>query len=204
MIWAGRTPGELRPTATERYARPGCLRRRIQRQEPQCNVQGVGRWPNRDPLGEEDGPNEYAFVHNMPTTLLDPWGLKTCDDCKDPCGDAQKKGLDGGDAGGVICCGGKKYFCAWGGNNPDPAIQGSIKKCLLKHERDHRTDQDCPKSGGPSREPWKPGKDPAAEERHAYRIELRCLQNEQKKCKTQACRDELQRWINDRQTRVVP
>ena len=49
----------------------------------------IGRWPNRDPLGElgfellrsrkmnllGDGPNHYAFVRNNSVNLIDPFGL---------------------------------------------------------------------------------------------------------------------------------
>jgi len=35
------------------------------------------RWTGRDPAGFVDGPNLYAFVHNGPTFLFDPWGLET-------------------------------------------------------------------------------------------------------------------------------
>lgn len=34
----------------------------------------VGRWVNRDPIGEHDGPNIYAFVHNDPLNQSDPDG----------------------------------------------------------------------------------------------------------------------------------
>ena len=32
------------------------------------------RWINRDPIGEDGGPNLYAFVENSPLDLVDPWG----------------------------------------------------------------------------------------------------------------------------------
>lgn len=35
----------------------------------------LGRWLNRDPLGEEGGLNLYGFVENAPTTWADPFGL---------------------------------------------------------------------------------------------------------------------------------
>jgi RHS repeat-associated protein len=35
----------------------------------------LGRWLNRDPLGEEGGPNLYAFVANAPLQAVDPLGL---------------------------------------------------------------------------------------------------------------------------------
>ena len=36
---------------------------------------GTQRWLNRDPVGEADGPNLYAFVHNNPVSMVDPDGL---------------------------------------------------------------------------------------------------------------------------------
>ena len=36
---------------------------------------GLGRWLNRDPLGESAGLNAYAFVHNNPINRNDPSGL---------------------------------------------------------------------------------------------------------------------------------
>jgi RHS repeat-associated protein len=35
----------------------------------------LGRWLNRDPIGEGDGMNLYAYVRNAPTTRNDPFGL---------------------------------------------------------------------------------------------------------------------------------
>jgi RHS repeat-associated protein len=35
----------------------------------------TGTWPNRDPIGEDDGPNVYAYGANNPVTFIDPWGL---------------------------------------------------------------------------------------------------------------------------------
>ena len=35
----------------------------------------LGRWVTPDPAGFIDGPNLYAYVHNRPLSLLDPYGL---------------------------------------------------------------------------------------------------------------------------------
>lgn len=35
----------------------------------------LGRWINRDPIGETGGVNVYGFVGNEPLTVLDPVGL---------------------------------------------------------------------------------------------------------------------------------
>jgi len=38
----------------------------------------TGRWPNKDPLGEDGGENLYAFVYNVPIDEIDPVGLAAC------------------------------------------------------------------------------------------------------------------------------
>jgi len=35
----------------------------------------TGRWPSRDPIGEEGGLNIYSFVLNSPTNFIDQYGL---------------------------------------------------------------------------------------------------------------------------------
>jgi len=35
----------------------------------------IGRWTSPDPLGFEDGPNLYAYVHNSPIRYFDRFGL---------------------------------------------------------------------------------------------------------------------------------
>ena len=36
---------------------------------------GRGRWPSRDPIGEEGGLNLYAAMGNEPVNMFDPLGL---------------------------------------------------------------------------------------------------------------------------------
>jgi len=40
----------------------------------------TGRWPSRDPIGEEGGVNIYGFVSNLPTSQIDFLGLCECKD----------------------------------------------------------------------------------------------------------------------------
>ena len=35
----------------------------------------MGRFVTPDPVGFSDGPNLYAYVHNSPMVLVDPYGL---------------------------------------------------------------------------------------------------------------------------------
>jgi RHS repeat-associated protein len=43
----------------------------------------VGRFLTPDPIGFTDGPNLYAYVHNCPLILIDPYGLLTMEDAKE-------------------------------------------------------------------------------------------------------------------------
>lgn len=54
------------------------------------------RWLNRDPLGDVDGHNNYAFVHSNPITTTDPLGLITtpCGGARDALEEAQEEGED--------------------------------------------------------------------------------------------------------------
>ena len=38
---------------------------------------GTGRWLNQDPIGYQDGPNLYAYVHSNPINRSDPQGLQS-------------------------------------------------------------------------------------------------------------------------------
>ena len=39
----------------------------------------IGRWVTSDPIGFDDGPNLYAYVHNNPLNYVDLYGLKAGD-----------------------------------------------------------------------------------------------------------------------------
>ena len=43
----------------------------------------VGRFVTPDPVGFSDGPNLYAYVHNSPLVLVDPYGLTALDDAEE-------------------------------------------------------------------------------------------------------------------------
>ena len=43
----------------------------------------VGRFVTPDPAGFSDGPNLYAYVHNSPLILVDPYGLTALDDAEE-------------------------------------------------------------------------------------------------------------------------
>ena len=138
----------------------------------------IGRWPNRDPLGEVGGQNLYAFVRNSPISHYDPVGLVLAgcsrDPCADPCGDAKQKGLDRGHVGGVVCCSGKKYSCVWLSGGLTGAKNEKAKKindkCIARHEDTHHDDIDCPSVPGTITRPgFKPGKDSNAGECAAYK-----------------------------------
>jgi RHS repeat-associated protein len=45
----------------------------------------LGRWINRDPIGEQGGVNLYQFEENDPVSKLDRFGLWTCDPCSEQC-----------------------------------------------------------------------------------------------------------------------
>ena len=150
------------------------------------------RWINRDPLGEKGGKNLHGFVGNRPSSRLDFLGLRAeapggpAGHCQDPCGDAKKNGLDKGDAGGVICCKGKKYSCVWTpGKATIPKAVAIVTNCITLHENDHHDDIDCPKVwcyGFPTRPAFKKGKNANAEECSAYKVELSCLQSNRSQC----------------------
>jgi RHS repeat-associated protein len=44
-----------------------------------------GRWLSRDPIGESEGPNLYAYVSNSPVAHRDLLGLSKCDTAYNEC-----------------------------------------------------------------------------------------------------------------------
>ncbi len=53
----------------------------------------TGTFLTRDPIGYQDGPNVYCYVHCNPITSFDPWGLETQSESKD----AAQEAFDNGD-----------------------------------------------------------------------------------------------------------
>jgi hypothetical protein len=74
----------------------------------------TGRWLNRDPLAEHDGPSLYCFVKNTPVAnydrdgqvILPGGGEPKPVDCSNACNEAKQRFINGGDAAGIVCCGG--------------------------------------------------------------------------------------------------
>lgn len=169
----------------------------------------TGRWLSRDPV-QEDGflvllsdrsdyevdqeQNLYCFVSNDSLSHYDNLGL-VASPCANPCADAKRQGLDNGNVGGVVCCGGKKYACVWisGGatHATNKKAKSIIDKCSSVHEKHHFGDINCPCSSGVTRPGFKPGKDPNTQECAAYKAEVACLKQSlgdcmgNKQCKAQ-------------------
>ncbi len=127
------------------------------------------------------------------------------------CRDAKSGNLDNGNAGGVVCCDGRKVACNWHwlpDGEPNDFIERIIETCITEHEVSHFDDIDdcgatCPSLTRPN---FRAGADQGAEECTAYRIELACLRRSLPLCDSlendahkRQCRDVIQNtWITDR------
>jgi len=172
----------------------------------------LGRWLNQDPTGLRGGRNAHVFVMNQPTDIYDAHGLAPADSrdewCANACETAKAENLDrnllGGpkDAGGVICCAGKKTACVWdpslNGKVTNPTAQEIVGACIKKHEESHFPEINCPQpSCGISREPWKDPKKSAESECAAWTQELKCLSDGASKCaRSPECLASLDRALN--------
>jgi hypothetical protein len=55
-------------------------------------------------------------------------------------------------AGGVVCCAGKKYACAWAADKEvNPTAKAIVGRCVMEHERTHLDDVNCPCSSSVTR-----------------------------------------------------
>jgi RHS repeat-associated protein len=146
------------------------------------------RWLNRDPLGEFDCENVYAFVRNASLGAFDLMGLFGCrpSPCADPCGEAKRLNRDMGDIGGVVCCGGKAFVCLWKSGGSTGAGKGLASEitdeCARVHENAHVPDVDCSKSKDFDRGGPKPGVKNTISECKAFKAQSACLKNSIKRC----------------------
>lgn len=137
-----------------------------------------------------DGKQEPTPIPNpTPTPFLSP-----CE--QDPCNWAKSVGIDGGAAGGVVCCyaadGSVSYYaCVWEEHNYPGG--DDVEDCIREHEENHLQDPDlyCKYVGniwggrGASR-------DRDVSECNAYKRELSCLQGKINDCIARGCpQDEL-------------
>ena len=113
-------------------------------------VPSIGRWASEDPLAMQPGApirfqlGKFQYVGNRPTVETDRLGLAT--DCRNPC---QAKNISNGDAGGVVCCDGVKWACAWAQLPPTAGTVAArtLRTCSTIHEVSHWKDIECPCEG---------------------------------------------------------
>ncbi len=164
----------------------------------------TGRWPSRDPIGELGGLNLYLMVKNRFPNKVDYLGACEVANCENPCRDAKLQNMhvqpDGNlAAGGVVCCGGKKYSCNW-----DPSRQkqendkGSeiVANCVDKHEDTHHGQVTC-NGNGLHRPHFDDPSKTNENECAAYTAQLDCLTNARDTCDDQLCRNRVDSEINN-------
>jgi hypothetical protein len=169
----------------------------------------TGRWLTRDPEGEKDGPNLQAFVVNGPLNAIDALGMQKgaewlmvlCTSAN-PCEEymrAQLQQNPGWDvAGGVVCCGGKKFPCSWAAaKESNVRARAIVERCIVEHERTHFDDIRCPCSSGVTRPgTFKTGWRYYWEEMTGTAASLACFENALTECGDDAeCATSIQGWI---------
>lgn len=149
----------------------------------------IGRFISRDPYGYTDGLLSYSYVNNRPTFFNDPYGLKflppdmEIGESETCCGKAILSGIDKGDLGAPVCCGGQLVTCVWGAEPKNRTANNISRTCIKVHEDEHRKDE--PKCDPCRQEPYRnksPLNDVSKSECDAYNSELSCLQNKIKEC----------------------
>jgi RHS repeat-associated protein len=156
-----------------------------------------GRYVEADPFGMVEGTNVYLYTKDQPTQLTDSFGLMTDEQC---CLRSQELGQNQGDWGWPICCEGRKVACAYTPSSPRKGWS-IISACILKHERTHFADINCPSC---SRDPYRPDPGPSypgygPSECRAGRVEMPCIRASLAQCGSDdACRREVMEYIADK------
>ncbi|TWU03447.1 hypothetical protein Pla100_03740 [Neorhodopirellula pilleata] len=110
------------------------------------------------------------------------------------CDEAKAAGMSDGDAGGVVCCDGRKVSCVWISTgyligHPDrptePTAIKIIDECVKKHEDTHHGHIDDCKAKVPSleRPDFSAGVDADKGECEAYKAEEKCMKGKIVKCR---------------------
>ncbi|WP_347485307.1 RHS repeat-associated core domain-containing protein [Vandammella animalimorsus] len=160
----------------------------------------TGRYLQSDPIGLGDGGNYYIYAKQMVLKMYDSKGLySACRNCKprtdeECCRDNYGKffGPSTGNDGIVMCCDGRKVPCASMGSYSDPDAREIYYECIMRHEIKHLPDSDCGAMGCGDKD-WPAGSsNQDASECRAYGVSASCFRDKLNKCKTDACRREIQ------------
>jgi RHS repeat-associated protein len=164
---------------------------------------GTGRYVESDPIGLYGGVSTFGYVSGNALVKFDLYGLAECGST-DCCERARQAGLDNGDGGGVVCCGGRKFACAWIDDNPWPDDRDArwiLRVCTRKHEQEHFDETSCTGAAGPERPDRHADMNATREECAAYAVGLKCLRGMEANCRDLVnCPAQVQRirrhWVN--------
>jgi RHS repeat-associated protein len=102
---------------------------------------GAGRWLNRDPIGEQNGPNVYAYLQNDTVDKIDPYGLQA--QCAFGCGFNRGAIVDAFQWAEVMVMTtvAQTTYETWFGNCTDSATGATLTgkkltQCLARAKRD--------------------------------------------------------------------